>query len=89
MNKAIVPDSNSGLLKRSLQKEMAQRNPIDLEDNAVKAGGYGIKNLKRIFPELIRWTSKISVGRLIEQTFGYVTPFSRPGKPREIFPGSR
>ncbi|HWK02753.1 MAG TPA: zinc-dependent metalloprotease [Puia sp.] len=29
----------------------------DLGDNAVKAGGYGIRNLKRIFPELINWTS--------------------------------
>jgi hypothetical protein len=28
----------------------------DLGDNAMKAGGYGIKNLKRIIPNLITWT---------------------------------
>ncbi|MCW3090838.1 MAG: hypothetical protein JWP81_1907 [Ferruginibacter sp.] len=27
----------------------------DLSDNAVKAGGYGIKNLKRILPQLEQW----------------------------------
>ena len=29
----------------------------DLGDNAIKASNYGIKNLKRIYPELINWTS--------------------------------
>ncbi|MAQ75135.1 MAG: zinc-dependent metalloprotease [Aquimarina sp.] len=30
----------------------------DLGDDAMKASGYGIKNLKRIVPNLIKWTSK-------------------------------
>ena len=30
----------------------------DLSDNAVKASEYGIKNLKRIVPELIKWTKQ-------------------------------
>ena len=29
----------------------------DLGDNAIKASNYGIKNLQRIYPELINWTS--------------------------------
>ena len=29
----------------------------DLGDNAIEASNYGIKNLKRIYPELINWTS--------------------------------
>ncbi len=29
----------------------------DLGDNAMKAGEYGIKNLKRIYPEMINWMS--------------------------------
>ncbi len=29
----------------------------DLGDNAIKSSNYGIKNLKRIYPELINWTS--------------------------------
>ena len=29
----------------------------DLGDNAIEASNYGIKNLKRIYPELIKWTS--------------------------------
>jgi hypothetical protein len=28
----------------------------DLSDNAMKAGAYGIKNLKRILPNLLQWT---------------------------------
>ena len=30
----------------------------DLSDNSVKAGEYGIKNLKRIVPELMKWTKQ-------------------------------
>jgi hypothetical protein len=30
----------------------------DLSDNAVKASEYGIKNLKRIVPELMKWTKQ-------------------------------
>jgi len=30
----------------------------DLGDNAMKAGGYGIKNLQRIVPNLMQWTKK-------------------------------
>ena len=30
----------------------------DLSDNAVKASEYGIKNLKRIMPELMKWTKQ-------------------------------
>jgi Met-zincin/Domain of unknown function (DUF5117)/Domain of unknown function (DUF5118) len=34
----------------------------DLGDDAVKAGGYGIKNLKRILPQLIEWTQEPGEG---------------------------
>ena len=34
----------------------------DLGDNAMKAGEYGIKNLKRIVPQLIKWTYQENEG---------------------------
>ncbi len=34
----------------------------DLGDNAMKAGAYGIKNLKRILPKLEEWTKKSNEG---------------------------
>jgi uncharacterized protein DUF4953/uncharacterized protein DUF5117/uncharacterized protein DUF5118 len=42
----------------------------DLGDNSVTASMYGIKNLKRIFPELIRWTAEPTedFGGLMEYT---------------------
>ena len=30
----------------------------DLGDNVIKASSYGIKNLKRIVPNLMEWTTK-------------------------------
>jgi hypothetical protein len=47
----------------------------DLGDNAMKASEYGIKNLKRILPNLITWTSEDGknydeMGELYEQVVG-------------------
>lgn len=43
-------------------KEDPRCQSEDLGDNAVKAGGYGIKNLKRIMPHLTEWTKEPAEG---------------------------
>jgi Met-zincin/Domain of unknown function (DUF5117)/Domain of unknown function (DUF5118) len=43
----------------------------DLGDNAVTASAYGIKNLKRIYPELINWTAEPTEG--FEGLMGYAS----------------
>ena len=35
-----------------------RKNNEDIGDNAMKAGSYGIKNLKRIVPNLVEWTKE-------------------------------
>ncbi|MBN9295858.1 MAG: zinc-dependent metalloprotease [Filimonas sp.] len=40
----------------------ARNQSEDLGDNAMKAGAYGIKNLKRILPQLEEWTKKENNG---------------------------
>jgi len=51
----------------------------DLGDDAIKASDYGIKNLKRIVPNLIKWTSKDgeTYGDLSEMYGHVVGQFSR------------
>jgi len=58
----------------------------DLSDNAIKASSYGIKNLKRILPNLTQWTEKegesyselkIMYGKLIQQFNLYVGHVSK------------
>lgn len=45
-----------------LQSTDPRSQSEDLGDNAVKAGGYGIRNLKRILPELPMWTNQPGEG---------------------------
>jgi hypothetical protein len=54
----------------------------DLGDDAVKAGGYGIKNLKRIVPELITWTAEDGkdyddLGTLYQQVVNQFNRYTR------------
>ena len=51
----------------------------DLGDDAIKASSYGIANLKRIVPNLIKWTSKDgeTYGDLSEMYGELVTQFNR------------
>ena len=54
----------------------------DLGDDAVKAGGYGIKNLKRIVPELITWTAEDGkdyddLGKLYQQVVNQFNRYTR------------
>ncbi len=58
----------------------------DLGDDAMLAGGYGIKNLKRILPHLQQWTKEESAGyenlrgmydQLVAQFFQYILHVTR------------
>jgi hypothetical protein len=42
----------------------------DLGDDAMKAGTYGIKNLQRIVPNLIKWTREANDGVPFTGLFG-------------------
>jgi len=70
LNKWIIEKSKNRRLwfgsERSNDDPRSQNE--DLGDNAMKAGEYGIKNLKRIVPNLIKWTSAAdeSYGNLSE-----------------------
>ena len=58
LNKWIIEKSKNRRLwfgsERSSDDPRSQNE--DLGDNAMKAGEYGIKNLKRIVPNLVKWT---------------------------------
>jgi hypothetical protein len=64
LNKWIIAKAND---KRYwFGNEMSQEDPRsqneDLGDNAMKAGEYGIKNLKRIMTHLVEWTKEENEG---------------------------
>ncbi|WP_162141645.1 zinc-dependent metalloprotease [Pedobacter heparinus] len=48
--------------EQSINVSDPRRQSEDLGDNAMKAGYYGIKNLKRIVPNLIQWTNEANEG---------------------------
>jgi hypothetical protein len=67
-----IPVLNKWIIERSNDKrywfgyESSQEDPRsqneDLGDNAMKAGEYGIKNLKRIMTHLVEWTKEENEG---------------------------
>ena len=61
MNKWIIDKLNSDArytFGTELDRDDPRNQNEDLGDNAVKAGTYGIKNLKRIVPEILAWTTE-------------------------------
>lgn len=61
MNKWVIEKLNSDIrytFGTELDRDDPRNQSEDLGDDAVKAGSYGIRNLKRIVPEIIAWTSE-------------------------------
>ncbi|HYF66835.1 MAG TPA: zinc-dependent metalloprotease [Ohtaekwangia sp.] len=72
LNRWIMDSSSNSRLY--FGSEFAAQDPRsqteDLGDNAMKAGEYGIKNLKRVVPNLINWTYQPNEGyRALEQMY--------------------